>query len=324
MFGVLVLSRENYIQNLQKLFASVWKVALAALIFAFSFSVNAHAVDEVGQSVKIRNDVKASIGDRRLKARDPVFDNEKISAGAESHGEILLNDRSRVLVGENSIISLDEFTLGTRGFSSGSIKVAKGAFRFITGNSKKGFMTVETPKSTIGVRGTAFDVYVADSGVTRVVLFRGEVEVCSRSNCITINRPCDVAEVDDADAHELPYLRSGERAEENISYELTTAQKRFRAAWRAPVFICAIRAAIDPDRLPEKPDNQQLDGIGPVDPAPQFTPDPCASLQKPVLENGLLLASLSTNGQTFGISEPDQRPQQKFAVAKTGPSSPCT
>lgn len=292
------------------------------------------AADEVGQSVRIKNRVNASLGNRNLKPRDPVFASEQIRAGDASHGEILLNDRSKVLVGENSVISLDDFITGSRGFSSGTIKVAKGAFRFITGNSPKGSMKVETPKSTIGVRGTIFDVYVTASGVTRVLLFQGEVEVCSRTNCITTSNACDIVEVNDSGAQELPYLRSGNRDEENASYDLTALQNRFQIGWRAPTLPCAVRAATDPENRrrirDEQPQRNKMDGGEPnptgisIDPGPPRggrkggkggkeegggeTGDPCASLPQPVLDNGILLADLS------GI---------KLAV-DSGTGSPCS
>jgi hypothetical protein len=297
-------------------------VAIVFSVFVTLPSEVARAADEVGKSVRIKNQVSASIGARNLKPRDPVFASEQIRAGEASHGEILLSDRSKVLVGENSVISLDDFITGSRGFSSGTIKVAKGAFRFITGNSEKGSMKVETPKSTIGVRGTVFDVYVTDSGETRVLLFQGEVEVCSRTNCITTSNACDVVEVNDSGAQELPYLRSGNRDEENASYKLTTLQGRFQLGWRAPTFPCAVRAAVDPEnrrRIRNERTRRSEDSGGEynpsgisidIDPPAKAgkggkgdkggkddgggdTGDPCASLPNPVLDSGVLLADLS-------------------------------
>lgn len=226
----------------------------AALLFAgltvgVGCASQVAAAEPVGQSVKIRNQVSASIGNRRLVRADPVFASERISAAARSHGEILLNDSSKVLVGENSVISLDDFVTGAGGFASGTIRVTKGAFRFITGNSAKGSLKVETPLSAIGIRGTVFDVYVGPGGLTRVLLFRGAVEVCSRgNNCLTLDRPCDVVEVAaPGNVRQLPYLRSplGDRFAEARDYNLTARQGRFNARWRAPVRACISRALLD-------------------------------------------------------------------------------
>lgn len=217
-----------------------------------------HASEPVGTSVRIKNDVRASQGNRQLAPQDTVFEQESISAALKSHGELRLNDNSKVIVGENSVVTLDDFVVGSRGFESGTFNVAKGAFRLVTGNSKKNSMKVKTPLATIGARGTVFDVYVAAGGVTRVVLFSGAVEVCSSTNCVVTDNRCDIVEVTPGNAEELPYLRSGNRASENAQYDLISRQARFQASWRAPTAACSIRAALDPSlrkikkRTPER------------------------------------------------------------------------
>lgn len=219
------------------------------------------AADTIGTSVRIKNTVNASVGNRTLAVRDPVFDQEQIRAHTNSHGELLLQDNSKIIVGENSSITLDDFVTGGQGFKSGAIKVVKGAFRFISGNSKKGFMEVSTPLSTIGVRGTIFDVYVNAAGITSVILFSGAVEVCSSSNCITTNKACDIVQVDASSARQLPFLRSNSRALENRDFYLTTRQSRFPRGWRAPVRKCSVRALLDRNiRRPEKPHSDGDDG----------------------------------------------------------------
>ena len=236
---------------------------------------------EVGQSVRVQNVVTASLNSRRLAPKDPVYASESVSAEINSHGEIRLNDNSRIVVGENSVVRLDDFVVGGRGFQQGTIEVAKGAFRFITGNSPKGAFTVKTPVSTIGMRGTVFDVYVNDFGLTRVVLFKGEIEACSSSNCVTVTRPCDIAEVTSGEAHQLPYLRSGNRASEDNDYSLTSRQNRFQFGWRAPVLTCAVRAALDPavqnSRAPA-PGEGGGGNFGNSEPDPEPDPEPQGDL----------------------------------------------
>lgn len=233
----------------------------------------AQTVEEIGRSIRVKNVVTGSLNNRRLAPRDPVYASESVSAEFNSHGEIRLNDKSRIIVGENSVIHLDEFVVGADGFQQGTIEVAKGAFRFITGNSPKGAFTVKTPVSTIGVRGTVFDVYVNALGLTRVILFKGEIEACSSSNCVVVNRPCDIAEVTSSEAHELPYLRSGDRTGEDSNYTLTSRQNRFRLGWRAPVLTCAIRAAFDPAvKKAPAPSQGSEGGSGKTEPEPRSDP----------------------------------------------------
>ncbi len=203
----------------------------------------------VGKASRIQNEVTASAGERRLKASDPVFESEFVRAGQRSFGELLLNDDSKVLVGENAEISLDDFVVGGTGFESATLNVAKGAFRFISGNSAKGTFTVKTPLSTIGVRGTIFDVYVGEGGVTNVVLLRGVVRVCSLNNsCLTASRSCDIIEVrSPQEVERKPFLRSASRtaAQERTDFNLLSKQGRFERRWRAPTVSCTSRAALE-------------------------------------------------------------------------------
>lgn len=231
---------------------------LAACITSMPIQA-AEAAEEVGKSVRIKNQVVASMGNRQLAPQDAVFISERISAALNSHGEIRLNDNSKVLVGENSVVSLDDFVVGSRGFESGTFNVAKGAFRLVTGNSKKNAMTVKTPLATIGARGTIFDVYVGAGGVTRVVLFSGAVEVCSSNNCILTDDRCDIVEVLPGTARELPFLRSGNHAAENAEYPLIDRQTRFQTGWRAPSAGCYARALFENTPKPSVPDGPGTD-----------------------------------------------------------------
>ncbi len=114
-------------------------ISLLAIIFllfpAVTFS------QQVGTANRIVNEVKGKLDNstRQLNKTDPVYTSETITAGQDSHGEILLNDDSRIIVGPGSSISLDEFLIAGSGIRSGSIKIAKGAFRFLSARSKKVF-----------------------------------------------------------------------------------------------------------------------------------------------------------------------------------------
>lgn len=205
------------------------------------------AAEPVGSAIIIKENVFGfgADGARDLSVSDAVYRNEEISAASQSHGELELSDGSKIIVGENSIVLLDDFVVGDGGFRSGSIKVVKGAFRFITGSSKKGAFKVSTPKATIGVRGTFFDVYV-DDGKETVVLFRGEVSVCTSSGCQIARRACDVIEIGESGTvKRAPFLGSNRANRADRNYNLVTNQKRFSRPLRAPKVLCNARAAME-------------------------------------------------------------------------------
>lgn len=239
----------------------------------------------VGESVVIQNEVSALGGGqqaRLLSVSDPVNADETVSAGVDSHGELRLNDDSKVIVGPNSSISLDAFVVSqNNGFAQGTLKVTKGAFRFITGNSAKGTFKVETPLSTIGVRGTTFDIYVdGETGDTRVLLFQGQLRVCTTGGiCKNVDRSCDIVEVrSPQEIAELPFLRSARRSrqQESSLFGLTDAQQRFQRDWRAPMVACNARAAQEAANTygPIRGEGNQPDNSGRSAPAPAPQPDP--------------------------------------------------
>ena len=223
-------------------------MAGAAMVLTMLLPVaNGTAGEKVGEAATIRNVVTGSASGK-LAVSDPVFSSERISAEAGAHGELRLNDDSLVIVGENSSISLDDFVVDGGGFRNATVKVAKGAFRFITGNSPKKAFKVKTPLSTIGVRGTTFDIYVDEgTGITRVVLLRGALTVCTPgSACLAADRTCDIIEVKSrSDIKKVPFLRSAKRtrSQERNEFALTEQQGRFQQRWRAPTASCSGRAA---------------------------------------------------------------------------------
>jgi ferric-dicitrate binding protein FerR (iron transport regulator) len=227
---------------------------------------------EIGDAVRVVNVVTGSggAGERRLAAEDPIYRSENISAALDSRGELLLHDGSRVIVGENASISMDDFVVAGDSFGQGTIRVARGAFRFISGASGSN-VTFQTPLANIGVRGTVFDLYVEPSGVTRVVLLSGSVQACTRQtgNCVVADRACDIVEISGPDTiEELPFLRSRQRsrAQDAATFTLMEQQHRHSAGWRAPEIGCMARAA------EETHNNRARANDGPSAPGQAFSP----------------------------------------------------
>ena len=230
-----------------------WQSLMAFTLICLAVP-GAGAAEKLGEAAAIENTVTGKPVEgkvRRLAVSSPVFGAELISAGANSHGELRLNDNSLVIVGENSAIALDDFVASGDGFSAATLNVAKGAFRFITGKSPKKAFRIQTPLANIGVRGTIFDVYVDPvSKHEQVVLFRGAVRVCTTGahTCVLASRACDIIEVrSPTQIGKVPFLRSRARprAEEAAAFGLSERQQRFQRRWRAPTGVCSARAALE-------------------------------------------------------------------------------
>lgn len=156
--------------------------AFAALLAAGLYAQTAlAATPEVGDTVTVKNEVTAEAGDakRPLAKGAKVFQEEVLVTGTTASAEIELLDKTKLAVGSSARIVLDKFVYDASAApGSISINLAKGAFRFITGSSPKAAYEIKTPTASMGVRGTIFDVYVADDGESAVLLHEGGVDVC--------------------------------------------------------------------------------------------------------------------------------------------------
>jgi hypothetical protein len=136
---------------------------------------------EIGDTVMVKNDVTIEFQDekRKLETGAKVHQDEVLETAKSASAEIELLDKTKLAVGASARIMLDKFVYDA-GAAPGSISVnlSKGAFRFITGASPKAAYEIKTPTATMGVRGTVFDVFVADNGETAVLLHEGGVDVC--------------------------------------------------------------------------------------------------------------------------------------------------
>ena len=155
--------------------------------------------EPIGSAVRIVNKVTGEIDQRQraLKANDAVNQNEAIEVAADSLGELKLNDDTKLALGPGSRMVLDKFVYDPAP-STGTVSVnlLTGAFRFITGLSRKGNYELRTPSASITVRGTIFDIYVDGAGGTWLLLLEGSVRVCNAANqCADVDNPCGVVHI---------------------------------------------------------------------------------------------------------------------------------
>jgi hypothetical protein len=154
---------------------------------------------EIGTTVAVKNKVTVEADQlaRPLIKGENVHQNEIVITEKAATAEIELKDSTKLAVGPSARIVLDKFVYedGTQPAAI-SINMAKGAFRFITGNSPKPAYEIKTPTVSLAVRGTIFDVYVDGDGETVVLLHEGEVDMCAApGSCRRHNKPGHVVRV---------------------------------------------------------------------------------------------------------------------------------
>lgn len=148
------------------------------------------AAERVGEAVLVKTSVT---GDgRTLATKSPVHRDERIRTSSTGLAEFVFRDGTKFAVGWNSSVVIDEFVFDdSKSVKNLSVKAAKGSFRWISGGAKSSAYQIATPAGTIGIRGTAFDLYVGAGGVTAVVLMKGAVQFCGANGCRDLRRRCD-------------------------------------------------------------------------------------------------------------------------------------
>lgn len=157
---------------------------LATTLFVVALSASgARAADNIGKATSIATAVTGQLDAQtvKLKTGDAIFANQTVSTDAKGVGQFEFRDKTKLAIGPGSVVVLDDFVYDSKTSASKVvIGLTQGSFRFITGSSKHDAYDIVTPTATIGVRGTAFDVYVNGSGEMAVAMIDGEVEVCPR------------------------------------------------------------------------------------------------------------------------------------------------
>ena len=150
------------------------------------------AATEIGSAKAVKKTVVGIVQGARhdISVGDSVYQDETIATAKDSEGEFVFQDDTKLAIGPDSEIVLDSFVYDPAGKDGEIIiEATKGAFRFISGKAKKTAYKINTPVSSIGVRGTIFDGFVNADGELAVLLVEGEIDVCPRpSACRRLNR----------------------------------------------------------------------------------------------------------------------------------------
>ena len=156
---------------------------------AAMFLPAANAAEKVGEVVRTSVQVTGQSG--ALSKGDSIFRDERIRSNASGTGAFVFEDGTKLALGPNSTIVIDEYVYrGGAKVEKLAVGATKGTLRWISGKSESSAYKITTPSGTLGVRGTAFDIYVAPDGLTAVTLLTGAAEFCTRQRCEQLTRRC--------------------------------------------------------------------------------------------------------------------------------------
>jgi hypothetical protein len=167
------------------------RLSISAIVALISTTpCGASASEQVGEVVRASVQVTGQAG--TLSRGDAIHRNERIRSNPSGTGAFTLEDGTKLAVGPNSSIVIDEFIYRGGGkIDRLVIGASRGTMRWISGNSDPSAYQIMTPSGAMTVRGTAFDVYVARDGLTAVTLLNGAAEFCTNQGCERLMRRCD-------------------------------------------------------------------------------------------------------------------------------------
>ncbi len=203
------------------------KLIAASLLAALMLTPDVQAApEEIGTNAVVKGTVTLTGEDEiavPAVVRGPVHLRDQVKTDRQSGLQVLLKDATVFTVGPDVEMTIDEFVYDPKSDSNTiKAKVGRGMFRYMSGNAARlnpDNITIETPTSTMGIRGTIFEAivgpealicaekegvippgsYIDHMGATLIVLRgpggetnsenrTGEIVVTSAGKSVTLNR----------------------------------------------------------------------------------------------------------------------------------------
>jgi hypothetical protein len=172
---------------------SVRTALLAGATIAFGLSVSALAQEEVGQVTRVANFAyQTPPGASKAAAyeRDPVYHDAEVEAVNEAGAELTFLDGSKLTVGPNSSVVIDDFVYDpSSNAGSAALRLTKGMLRYVSGEMPEDRVKLETDTVTIGIRGTIVKAGILPDGFTIVSCVEGICTVTSKETGQTVEVP---------------------------------------------------------------------------------------------------------------------------------------
>jgi hypothetical protein len=135
---------------------------------------------KIGFATVAVNVVKGTIetDTRNIMVSNHVFQQELIETNSVSTTQFVFLDETVLIIGPDSRLILDEMVFNSNATKGKVVMTAvRGLFTFVSGTLPSKSYQMRTPTSTIGVRGTKFDLFVARNGASTVILRSGAINV---------------------------------------------------------------------------------------------------------------------------------------------------
>ena len=149
---------------------------------ALGAGVMAFGAGDAGIGVVFMPEYKGALGvysnrERELRYEEEVFATETVKTGPGGGTALQFLDETRLQVGANSTVVLDEFVFDPNaGFQMATLNFGVGAFRIISNRSgADNRFQLRTPTAVLAIRGTKFILEVGQDGGTIGGILEGAV-----------------------------------------------------------------------------------------------------------------------------------------------------
>lgn len=136
-------------------------LCVVAVMMSVCLSIFGATSDSIGTVVALQGQATAVSekgSSRMLKLRAPIYLHDTVTTMAKSKLQIMLNDETIISLGEDSVMTIDEYVYSPSNAKENatSVNIVQGIFRVITGRITKlnpDRFRVKTSLATIGIRG---------------------------------------------------------------------------------------------------------------------------------------------------------------------------
>jgi hypothetical protein len=218
--------------------ASLFVVVFSMLIVGLPLA----ALAQSGEIIKVTQPARLFLDGQRstLELGDTVNVGETIVTGSGAEVQIVFSDETRIVVGPNSQLKIDELLFNSNTSAKRfAVSAAKGTFRFLSGKSSNSAYSVRTPIATMGVRGTAFDFAVPAQDNTDLVVHDGEVRFCRRgvTACARVPSGCQTVRMQSRQLTQ-PETRAERRAILGEVFPYAVNQASLRTDFHTAIETC--------------------------------------------------------------------------------------
>lgn len=155
--------------------------ALMLATASIALGAPAIAADGIGAAETVVNDVwgtQTGASRVELAQASAIFRNQRLETGDDSGAAVRFVDASKLTLGANANAVVDEYVFAGAA-SKSAVTLAKGAFRFISGQMPEKNMRIKTPTVVIGIRGTELKIDVYEDGSTELSTISGAANIVS-------------------------------------------------------------------------------------------------------------------------------------------------